>query len=495
MTLPIVLHGSNEIELSKLAKAVAILLGRNYVEVTAGMAKEFDERFGEDGRSVWSLPTSLVLDRRRRIRCVCEGLLVKIGRSKGWIIRDSLTADGRAYPDERIGEVIEAELKECHLEVDPEKVSQESCIEQIIVLVESQPVAVAAGEQSYLVKVGRGIVEREFSSRTWGSASALYITDGNVERIHGDALKRAVSQTGMRIEEVVLEPGEESKCLRTLSGLFDRALEAGIDRSSWVIAAGGGVVTDISGLVAAMWMRGIKWVGVPTTLLSMVDASVGGKTAVDHGMGKNAVGAFWQPSAVICDVEWLLTESERNYVGALSEVVKTAMIGDAGLFELLEDQSARILARDLDLMKEVVRRCVQVKARIVGIDPRESGIRALLNLGHTVGHALEALGEYKKYTHGEAVSLGLVAALRLGRAMGHSSSEVEDRTMALLRRLGLPIDLPKEELVMASELLSHDKKRAGSAIRFVFAKAIGDVKAERIVLEDLREAVIGLGAR
>jgi shikimate kinase/3-dehydroquinate synthase len=346
-----------------------------------------------------------------------------------------------------------------------------------------------------LVEVGRGIVEREFSSGTWGAAAALYITDENVKRIHGDTLRRAVELTGMRIEEVVLEPGEESKCLKTLSGIFDKALVAGIDRSSWVIAAGGGVVTDLSGLVAAMWMRGVKWVGVPTTLLSMVDASVGGKTAVDHGMGKNAVGAFWQPKSVLCDVEWLLTESDRNYVGALSEVVKTAMIGDVGLFELLEGQSKRVLERDLDLMKEIVRRCVQVKAKVVGIDPRESGIRALLNLGHTVGHALEALGEYKKYTHGEAVSLGLVAALRLGRVMGHSSKEVEERTIGLLGRLGLPIVLPREELVSASELLSHDKKRAGSAIRFVFARGIGDVRAEKIVLEDLREAVIGLAAR
>ncbi|MGC4069665.1 MAG: 3-dehydroquinate synthase family protein [Polyangiaceae bacterium] len=202
-----------------------------------------------------------------------------------------------------------------------------------------------------------------------------------MDRLHGERLRAGVAATGMRVEPMVLPPGEETKCLATLGSIFDRALERGIDRSCWVMAGGGGVVTDISGLVAALWMRGLKWVGIPTTLLAMVDASVGGKTAVDHGMGKNSVGAFWQPSLVVCDVEWLTTEGERNYVGALAEVVKTALIGDVELFESLEREIARVRARDLDLLTEIVRRCVAVKARIVGLDERESGLRAVLKFG------------------------------------------------------------------------------------------------------------------
>jgi 3-dehydroquinate synthetase len=209
-------------------------------------------------------------------------------------------------------------------------------------------------------------------------------------------------------------------------------------------------------------------------------------------MGKNSVGAFWQPSLVVCDVDWLETESERNYVGALAEVVKTALIGDPALFELLEAEPARVRARDLDLLTDIVRRCVAVKARIVGLDERESGLRAVLNLGHTVGHALEALGEYKRYTHGEAVSLGLVAALRLGERLGQTSRVVAERVEALLRRLGLPVELPRSELAAASELLGHDKKRAGSALKFIFVREVGDVRVERLVLEDLREWVAAM---
>jgi shikimate kinase/3-dehydroquinate synthase len=242
-------------------------------------------------------------------------------------------------------------------------------------------------------------------------------------------------------------------------------------------------------------MRGIRWIGIPTTMLSMVDASVGGKTAIDYGMGKNAVGAFWHPSAVICDVEWLLTESERNYVGGLAEVVKTAIIGDEKLMSLLEDRAEEIVRRDLNVMEEVVRRCVQVKAKIVSLDAREGGLRAVLNLGHTVGHALEALGKYKKYTHGEAVSLGMVAALRLGQERGNSPRDVVRRVETVLGRLGLPTELPRDELAGASELLGHDKKRAGSSVRFVFAHAIEDVRSEKLVLEDLREWVVGLSSR
>jgi shikimate kinase/3-dehydroquinate synthase len=495
MNIPIILHGTNPEETFALGKAVSERLGISLIRLGKNCEKEFDRDFSGKHGCVWCVPSSLVIDRVRRIRCISEGIVVRIGKSEGWSVRENHDELADDASNRRVNELIESEVNEAHLVVVPKTVGFEKSVEEIVSVVKRRPVAVAALDQSYLVEVGRGITERAVLERNFGAATALYITDENVKRIHGEKLKGFVDRTGMRINEVVLEPGEESKCLKTLGSLFEKALEGGIDRSSWVIAAGGGVVTDIGGLVAAMWMRGIKWVGIPTTLLSMVDASVGGKTAIDFGFGKNAVGAFWQPSSVVCDVEWLLTETERNYVGALSEVVKTAMIGDAELFRLLEEQAERIVARDLDLMAEVVRRCVQVKARVVGIDPRESGIRALLNLGHTVGHALEALGEYKKYTHGEAVSIGLVAALRLGRRTGQTASEVEARTIRLLRKLGLPIDLPKEELEKASELLGHDKKRHGSSIRFVYVHDIGDVRAERVVLEDLREAVIGLAAQ
>src|SRR5690606_5654742 len=193
-----------------------------------------------------------------------------------------------------------------------------------------------------------------------------------------------------------------------------------------------------------------------TTLLGMVDASVGGKTAVDLPLAKNCVGAFWQPRQVFCDVEQLRTEPQRGYTGALAEVVKTALLGDADLFNLIERESASIRAFDIDLVELLVRRCIAVKASIVSQDERESGLRAALNLGHTIGHAVESVGGFGHHTHGEAVSLGLVAALRIGVALGKTSKDLERRGVALLAALGLPTAIEAEPLADAAELLGHD---------------------------------------
>ena len=258
------------------------------------------------------------------------------------------------------------------------------------------------------------------------------------------------------------------------------------------MALGGGVVSDMTGFAASTWMRGVRWIGIPTTLLAMVDASVGGKTGVDLAAAKNAVGAFWQPSGVLCDVHYLGTEPARGFVSGLAEVVKTALIGDPELFTLLEDNAERVKARDADLTAELVRRSVRVKARIVSFDQRESGLRAVLNLGHTVGHALEAQAGYSALSHGEAVSLGLVAALRLGEALGQTPRELSQRTLSLLGRLGLPASLAGQPLGAAAALLGHDKKRAGSAVKFVFARALGHVETQSIALSELRTRVLAL---
>jgi 3-dehydroquinate synthetase len=224
----------------------------------------------------------------------------------------------------------------------------------------------------------------------------------------------------------------------------------------------------------------------------MVDASVGGKTGVDLREAKNGVGAFWQPSAVVCDVETLQTESPRGYASALAEVIKTAIIGDPGLLDLVEQGASAVSARDPGLLTEIVRRSVRVKARVVSQDEREGGLRAVLNLGHTVGHALETLGGYTALTHGEAVSLGLVAALRMGVHRGVTPPELAARIEACLAQVGLPTALGAWDLGAAARLIGHDKKRAGSGIRFVFAKGLGDVGFERVPLEDVVHLVAAL---
>jgi 3-dehydroquinate synthase len=320
----------------------------------------------------------------------------------------------------------------------------------------------------------------------------VLVTDRNVQPHHGDRIENGMEQAGVRTATVVLEPGEEFKNTASLERIWNAALAAGADRKSRFVALGGGVVSDVAGFAAATWMRGVSWVCVPTTLLAMVDASVGGKTAIDLKTAKNAVGAFWQPVSVLCDVEHLSTEPARGYASALSEVVKTAIIGDVDLFTFVEKNAAAIRERDLDVVAEIVRRSIRVKARIVGIDQREDGLRACLNLGHTVGHALEAYAGYGNLRHGEAVSLGLVAALRIGERMGTTPADLTARCTRLLGLLGLPIDLSTQPLARAAELLGHDKKRAGARLRFVVARGVGAVDLVDVGLDALRDHVTSL---
>jgi 3-dehydroquinate synthetase len=232
-------------------------------------------------------------------------------------------------------------------------------------------------------------------------------------------------------------------------------------------------------------MRGVPWVSASTNLQGMVDASVGGKTAVDLPGAKNCVGAFWQPLRVLCDVRHLSSEPERSYRGALSEVIKTALIGDAALLELLEQEAEAVLARDLDLLARVVRRCIAVKANIVSRDEREGSLRAALNLGHTLGHALESYGGYGHLTHGEAVSLGLVAALGIGQRLGVGSAELSQRVVGLLTRFGLPVNLAEQPLREAASLVVNDKKKSGAHVRFVLCQEPGRIEFRSLEVAEL----------
>lgn len=444
---------------------------------------------------VVALGGGALLDRARRIDVLGRAVVVTLTAEPEEVARRAAQQGGIAKrpllvgadPVARIEALLAArELSylESHAQIRTDGRSLEEIAREVGVIWDEDAVCVAAGRDSYCVRIGADLIDTHLEGLIGSCSGALLVSDTNVAPLHGDKARKALAGITRRAE-VLLTPGEEHKNLTGLAQIFQGAFEASLDRKATFVGLGGGVVTDMTGFAAATWVRGVRWIGLPTTLLSMVDASVGGKTAVDFHSAKNSVGAFWQPAGVICDVRTLLTETDRMYVGALSEVVKTALIGDPELFALLEDNHAAILRRDLDLMTEVVDRCVRVKARVVALDERESGIRATLNLGHTIGHALEAASGFTGLTHGEAVSLGLVAALRLGQRRGHTPADLTERVLRLLRTLGLPHALGEADLRKSTALLGHDKKRAGAQIKFVYAQDLGRVVPEAISLDDL----------
>jgi shikimate kinase/3-dehydroquinate synthase len=416
-----------------------------------------------------------------------------VARTAGDTTRPNLAGDPRSRAEQLL-ELRAPAYLEAHARLSTHGVSIDEVAARAFALWQRDPLGVAAGETSYAVDVGSGIAAARVVPACEGSTALLLVSDHNVAPLHAAALEAVLNGAKKKLSRIDFTPGEVHKNLASIQLVLEAALAAGLDRKSRFVALGGGVTTDMTGFAAASYLRGVSWLGLPTTLLSMVDASVGGKTGVDLGPAKNAVGAFWQPTTVICDVDYLKTEPERGYRSALSEVVKTALIGDPELFEMLERESAGILARDANLLVEVVRRCIRVKARVVSADPREAGLRAVLNLGHTVGHALEAQAGYDRLTHGEAISLGLVAALGIGEKLGHTPRELAERTRRLLAQLQLLTAVENEPLSAAAELIGHDKKRAGSRVNFVFARGLGDVVPIPLDLAELRELTRGLGA-
>jgi shikimate kinase/3-dehydroquinate synthase len=410
-------------------------------------------------------------------------------RTRGEATRPLLAS---AEPAARIAELYEQRAigySECHARIDTDKGDVDQHAQAVLAVWRRDPIAVAIGRDSYAVDVGHAIASERIGQLARGTTAALLISDENVAPLHKAALDTGLAAAGLTASLVVLEPGEQHKQLESIERLWQACAAARLDRKSLVIALGGGVVSDLAGFCAATWMRGLRWLALPTTLLAMVDASVGGKTGFDWAQAKNAVGAFWQPLGVACDVAFLATEPARGYVSALAEVVKTALIGDAELLALVEQQSDALLERDSQLLIEVVRRCIAVKARIVSRDERESGLRAVLNLGHSVGHALEAQGDYTVLSHGEAVSLGLCAALRIGGRLGHTPSALAARIEALLDKLGLPIELETQPLAEAATRLELDKKRSGRTLRFVVARDVADVTYIDLPIDVLAEHV------
>ena len=329
-------------------------------------------------------------------------------------------------------------------------------------------VPVALGERSYDVAVGPlAVTLPEALAALAATPKALLVSDEKVAGLYADKVKTLLEENGFSVQVAIVPVGEAAKSLTVAGQLYDQAVQCGLDRKSLVVALGGGVVGDVAGFIAATYLRGVQFVQIPTTLLAQVDASVGGKVAVNHPAGKNLIGAFYQPKVVLADVAFFDTLSERDYRSGLAEVVKHALLDGEARLRWLEENSARLLARDHALLQEAVAWCCAYKAGVVARDELEQGERKLLNLGHTFGHAVEAWGGFARWSHGEAVAIGLVAALRLSVAYVQCSPLLLDRVTKLLGSLGLPVRLPAGESYDLLPYLQQDKKALGEKIYWV----------------------------
>ena len=340
-------------------------------------------------------------------------------------------------------------------------------------------VQVPLGSRSYTIKVGGGLLSRlgaECAQLKLGQRCAV-ITDSNVGKKFAKAALKSLSASGFQPVLITVPAGEKSKRIAVVEKCYDQLAAHRLERKSFIVALGGGVVGDLAGFVAATYLRGIPFVQVPTTLLAQVDSSVGGKTGVNLKAGKNLVGAFYQPRLVLCDLDALRTLPKREYISGLAEVIKYGVIYDAVLFAQLERNLPKLLQRDAGTLAAVIARCCEIKADVVGQDETENGLRAILNFGHTIGHAIENSSGYGKFLHGEAIAIGQVAAARLShKILGLPSGDVE-RIKKLFVHAGLPVKIklsaaPRKKLFAAMKL---DKKVSGGEVKFVLANRIGKV--------------------
>jgi 3-dehydroquinate synthase len=336
-------------------------------------------------------------------------------------------------------------------------------------------VAVPVPGESYEVLIGHGLLDELATLVPWPASArrVALVTSDPVARHYAGPAAAALAAAELEVHEIRIPDGEGAKTLDTLGDVYRRLAAIPLRRTDVVVALGGGVVGDLAGYAAATWNRGVALVQAPTTVLSQVDAAIGGKTGVNLPEGKNLVGAFHQTKAVVADVATLATLGTRERRAGLAEVAKYGFIADPVILELLESDPVAAVGGDAELLRELVRRSVAVKARVVAADEREAGERALLNYGHTVGHAVEALSSYETYRHGEAVAIGMVFAARLGERLGVSAPGLAERTVALLDAVGLPtggLDVKPEDVW---DVLGRDKKATGEGLRFVLCEAPG----------------------
>lgn len=345
-----------------------------------------------------------------------------------------------------------------------------------------EEIRVPLGDRSYPLLIGANILQclpERLSACKFPKRIAL-VTNAKVDNLYGFQVFNSLLQHGFSVVKILIPDGEEYKNLATLEQIYDELIANKFDRGTGLIALGGGVIGDIAGFAAATFLRGIPFVQIPTTLLAQVDSSVGGKTAVNHSLGKNLIGAFYQPQLVLIDVTTLNTLEPREVAAGLAEVVKYGIIKDYQFFSWLEDNAAKLEKREITSLIAVVKRSCQIKADIVEIDEKEGSVRAYLNYGHTFGHAIEALTEYGQWKHGEAVAIGMVVAARISQAHGLCSAADVTRIIELLKRFNLPITPPDFSLCDYVAAMQRDKKVNDGTLTLILNQGIGEVRLHKV---------------
>jgi 3-dehydroquinate synthase len=354
-----------------------------------------------------------------------------------------------------------------------------------------QTLTVPLGSRSYPIHVGAGLLgQPELICAHLSQRKVAVVTNATVAPLYLAPLCRALASRDVSAVRIVLPDGESYKNADTLNRIFDALIEERCERKTAILALGGGVVGDLAGLAAALYQRGVPYIQLPTTLLAQVDSAVGGKTAINHARGKNMIGAFYQPLAVVADTDALTTLPDRELSAGMAEVVKYGLIRDASFFEWLEQHVARLCGREPEALEHAIVASCRNKADIVGLDERETGPRALLNYGHTFGHAIEAGLGYGAWLHGEAVACGMVIAARLSECLGMLTPDETRRITGVLSRAGLPVARPDLGFDRYLELMGHDKKVEGGKIRFILLRGIGNGEImDDVPLSALRTAL------
>ena len=342
-----------------------------------------------------------------------------------------------------------------------------------------QTLKVNLGERSYPIYVGSAILARvgEFLAQAGLRGKVAVVTNPTVAQLYLDPVHKALAKSGFDAIPILVPDGEEHKNVASLQIIYDRLIAERFERKSCVLALGGGVVGDLAGFAAATYLRGVPYVQVPTTLLAQVDSSVGGKTGVNHANGKNLIGAFYQPKLVLIAVTVLKTLPQRELVAGLAEVIKYGVIEDPALFALLEEKIDQLIQLDDELLIQTISTCCAIKARVVEADEREDDYRAVLNFGHTIGHALEAVTGYTQFLHGEAVGVGMVKAAALSVQQGFCDRPSFARIVRLTQQAGLPTEIPSDvSLAGLIQAMEVDKKAAGGKIKFVMCAGLGKTR-------------------